>query len=482
MTVKQIESLCGLSRANIRFYENEGLLQPRRLSNGYRDYSGEDLLTLKKICLLRQLHVPIEKIRELISDQACLPDVLTGCIRELEHEREGLSGAISLCRAIADSGASWQTLDADRYLSGNVSAQTPSAAPPAVRFDVARACPHPWRRFFARSLDFSLCELVWTAVLCLVLHVNPLLRSTAGQLLDAFVGLLLILFSEPLLLHFTGYTPGKLLFGLRVTCGGRKLSYFDALCRTGWVLASGLGLFIPIYSQIRLYKSYKRCKAGQALPWEEEYEYVLSDTALWRPAAAVLSLACLAALSVLCIFAGYLPPHRGDLTPAQFTQNFDACARYLGADFPLQLEADGSWSERFDGVIHAGALDSYPDVTFTLSENSITGIQLHKELVDSPIIGLSTNYSQIALVFAAAFVGAQPDAGVFSSSVPELADRFAADPLSSFSFELAGVMLQCDIQAQGYFPRSDPKQTWLFADEDASSQYFSILFAMTKTE
>ena len=52
MTIKEIEELAGMPRANIRYYEAEGLLSPVRSENGYRDYSEEDLSILKKIKLL----------------------------------------------------------------------------------------------------------------------------------------------------------------------------------------------------------------------------------------------------------------------------------------------------------------------------------------------------------------------------------------------------------------------------------------------
>lgn len=48
MTIKEIESLSCMTRANIRFYESEGLLSPVRMENGYRDYSEKDLAVLKK--------------------------------------------------------------------------------------------------------------------------------------------------------------------------------------------------------------------------------------------------------------------------------------------------------------------------------------------------------------------------------------------------------------------------------------------------
>lgn len=65
MTIKELEQRTGMPRANIRYYEEEGLLSPRRLENGYRDYSEEDVQTLEKIKLLRSLQLDIGTIRLL---------------------------------------------------------------------------------------------------------------------------------------------------------------------------------------------------------------------------------------------------------------------------------------------------------------------------------------------------------------------------------------------------------------------------------
>lgn len=65
MHIKDVEQRTGLSRANIRYYEQEGLVHPARRKNGYRDYSPDDLETLLRIRLLRRLDVPIEEIRAM---------------------------------------------------------------------------------------------------------------------------------------------------------------------------------------------------------------------------------------------------------------------------------------------------------------------------------------------------------------------------------------------------------------------------------
>ena len=65
MTIRELEQKSGLERANIRFYEKEKLLNPVRRENGYRDYSEEDLQTLRRICLFRRLQFSLEEIRSL---------------------------------------------------------------------------------------------------------------------------------------------------------------------------------------------------------------------------------------------------------------------------------------------------------------------------------------------------------------------------------------------------------------------------------
>ena len=62
MKIYQVEELVGITKKNIRFYEDEGLLCPERdPQNGYRDYTIKDVRQLEKIKLLRKLSVPIEE-------------------------------------------------------------------------------------------------------------------------------------------------------------------------------------------------------------------------------------------------------------------------------------------------------------------------------------------------------------------------------------------------------------------------------------
>ena len=92
-----MEARSGVPRANIRYYEAEGLLAPARSGNGYRDYSEEDLRTLEKIKLLRRLGVTIEALRALRDGRAELSAVLDRRLAEVGGEQAALGRVERVC-------------------------------------------------------------------------------------------------------------------------------------------------------------------------------------------------------------------------------------------------------------------------------------------------------------------------------------------------------------------------------------------------
>ena len=112
MTIKEMEQRSGMTRANIRFYESEGLLIPARDKNGYRNYSDADLETLRKIRLLRSLHIPLDDIRALIRGDRRLSDVLGTHMTELENSRSELDRCRDVCGLMCRDRAEYATLDA----------------------------------------------------------------------------------------------------------------------------------------------------------------------------------------------------------------------------------------------------------------------------------------------------------------------------------------------------------------------------------
>ena len=87
MTIKEIETLSGLPRANIRYYESEGLIAPKRAENGYREYSQADAEVLLRVKLLRALGLRIDTIKSLAAGTLMLDDALDARLEELHAEQ-----------------------------------------------------------------------------------------------------------------------------------------------------------------------------------------------------------------------------------------------------------------------------------------------------------------------------------------------------------------------------------------------------------
>jgi DNA-binding transcriptional MerR regulator len=67
MYIQEAAKLSGTTKKAIEYYCLKGLLNPRCTESGYRDFSEEDVICLKKISLLRSLGVSVEEIRELLN-------------------------------------------------------------------------------------------------------------------------------------------------------------------------------------------------------------------------------------------------------------------------------------------------------------------------------------------------------------------------------------------------------------------------------
>ena len=141
MTIREIEALSGMTRANIRFYESEGLLTPNRMENGYRDYTRSDLDTLHKIRLLRALGLGIDEIRKLSAGETALGEALESRLSAMQEEQRTLVRAEEVARAMLRAHADYATLDTGRYLAAlEAGAQT------AVQQDVQPKLHVFWRR------------------------------------------------------------------------------------------------------------------------------------------------------------------------------------------------------------------------------------------------------------------------------------------------------------------------------------------------
>lgn len=111
MIIKEVEEILKIPKATIRFYEKEGLIHPRRSSNGYRDYSEADVELLRQIIIFRKLGMSVEMIANLLDRSLTLQEAVDATIVTLEKEMEELNGAISLCRELKKENVEMQSFD-----------------------------------------------------------------------------------------------------------------------------------------------------------------------------------------------------------------------------------------------------------------------------------------------------------------------------------------------------------------------------------
>ena len=117
MRINKVEELVGITKKNIRFYEEKGLLNPaRNTENGYREYYDEDVDTLRKIKLFRQLSVPIEEILKMQQGYLTLEDCMRRHIIALDREEENIMQQKAICGQLEISGEQLVHLDAKKYL------------------------------------------------------------------------------------------------------------------------------------------------------------------------------------------------------------------------------------------------------------------------------------------------------------------------------------------------------------------------------
>ena len=111
MNIGRAAELTNLPAKTIRFYEEIELIKPQRASNGYRDYSDDDIHRLKFLQRARSLGFSIDECRTLFSlyedeDRASADvkaialtkiEAVDDKIRELQSLRDTLSHLAETC-------------------------------------------------------------------------------------------------------------------------------------------------------------------------------------------------------------------------------------------------------------------------------------------------------------------------------------------------------------------------------------------------
>lgn len=444
MNSKEIEQRSGLTRANIRYYEQEGLLAPARRENKYRDYSEEDLETLLRIALLRNLGFSLDEIRRLQSGELELAAAMRERSAALEAEGQRLLTAKSVCDAILREVTSYSALQPETYLHSFEPDKT------AERQDIAE--PHPWRRYLARAIDLTLTGILVSFVQFMLLHHNLVNISKAEIFLCGLAGWGLLVLIEPLLLSRFAATAGKWCMGITVTRpDGERLSYGEALERTAAVWLYGAGLGISIVELVCNYRSYRRYMNGEELAWEsgsiERFdERGIGKSVLLYAASTALSLALTLAMGL----SAALPPNRGELTVAEFAENVNFYRGYFDYGQRWTLDSSGEWVENeYENVIYFGGGGEPTPFSYTVEDGVLRAVHWAYSETEELLYGTGVDNARMAYLALAA---AQRGTNLFSIRrvIAQIgADRWTPDTPCSAVWK--NVEMRYDAQIEGAF-------------------------------
>lgn len=308
----------------------------------------------------------------------------------------------------------------------------------------------PMRRFAARTFDYILyLEILTWAMALSGVYLGTLIATLVPLVLAAVVMFCL----EPLMLWKLGTTPGKALLGLSVTRkGGEKLRYSDGIARIDGVMNQGLGWMIPIWSQIRMWKSFRRGEAGKPQPWDT-IAPVRQRGQLSRWAALFVTV-CLALglLDSAIMLYAELPGNKGDLTVEEFAENFTRQTSIWNMTFSQILDENGLWQDRENGYISSSAAAVLKDeipFQYTVEDGKLTAITIAAEQTgrEEPYLKLPGNQIVVAV---SSFVWAQKGAPLWSDERMDLLQEILDLGLGNYSLEQAGVTISCKTETEGF--------------------------------
>jgi uncharacterized RDD family membrane protein YckC len=172
---------------------------------------------------------------------------------------------------------------------------------------------HPWRRFYARTIDlffisFVVVALVGSAFSIFLPHmVNAIMRTFKNPFLSGVIVYIFWVPVEAFFLSRVGATPGKSLFGIQVLDkSGHRLSYADAMQRTFLLWIKGEGLGFPLVAIVTRLFAYKRLKNTGTTLWDSAMGTVVTHkefTAL-RTIACVIVVGTVAFVTLVLTLAG----------------------------------------------------------------------------------------------------------------------------------------------------------------------------------
>lgn len=116
MLINEVQYKVGLTKKSIRYYESEGLLNPKRNSNNdYREYDETDVKDLRLIKFLRELNIPVHDIKRLKEKELTLSKCMEECLKKINETEKTFNRVKNMCLEIKNSNTSFEDIDITKY-------------------------------------------------------------------------------------------------------------------------------------------------------------------------------------------------------------------------------------------------------------------------------------------------------------------------------------------------------------------------------
>lgn len=193
MTIKTVCERCALTKKAVAYYEQEGLIHPSILENGYRTFTEADVQTLTRISVLRAMGLPVAQIRRALSAEdgggsAALRASLLEQETELERRRERIS-VLDALSADGDWAAARARLTrlADREaILDRLSALFPGSYGRYLRLHFGRFLHHSVETPEQREAFDTIVRFLDDARLSVPKELEVLLEEATARFDDAF--------------------------------------------------------------------------------------------------------------------------------------------------------------------------------------------------------------------------------------------------------------------------------------------------------
>lgn len=103
--ISRLAEMTGVTPRALRYYEEAGLVQPRRTARGVRCFTPEQCEVVGLVVRLRRCDVPLEAIRDLLADSTSMADRQARLQAVLRRKAQELTRKLEVVTATLDAAA-----------------------------------------------------------------------------------------------------------------------------------------------------------------------------------------------------------------------------------------------------------------------------------------------------------------------------------------------------------------------------------------